>query len=216
VHGPADDEQRSVSKSREEPSSERNATPPTDSGLQASLPQNLLATGGVVRPDCPPEESWLSVSAGLVNEREAERLLNHAADCDHCSVLLREAAQVTTDDVSGPEVAVINSLDTSSAKAQKVIARRLAHASVDQRTPRGRAVTEQQRRAPLFRFRPWQWIAVPVAALLVIALLFLPRFLHRNTPEVLIARAYSERRVLPTRIEGADHAPVHQARGGAN
>jgi hypothetical protein len=40
--------------------------------------------------ECPQEREWPLVAAGMKKEREAEALLRHAAECDHCGPLLRQ------------------------------------------------------------------------------------------------------------------------------
>src|SRR5215469_13577599 len=45
------------------------------------------------RPDCPDEEQFRLLSVGLEEPSTTRQLLNHAAECDWCGTILREAVQ---------------------------------------------------------------------------------------------------------------------------
>src|ERR1041385_1280038 len=50
-------------------------------------------SGGPARPgtECPTEDVWLSWAAGLLSDKEAADYVAHAATCNRCSALLKEA-----------------------------------------------------------------------------------------------------------------------------
>ena len=72
--------------------------------MYARTEENLaglrLNPGGNRGADCPPETEWLRMAAGLTTE-EAEKRLEHAAHCDHCGPLLRQATEDFIDESTG-------------------------------------------------------------------------------------------------------------------
>src|ERR1700726_1227352 len=50
-------------------------------------------------PHCPPDAAWAQVAAGLAAPEIADGLLAHAADCDHCGALLRQASAEFAEDL---------------------------------------------------------------------------------------------------------------------
>jgi hypothetical protein len=44
-------------------------------------------------PACPPEDTWARVATGLIPDREAAPWIAHAAECEFCGPLLREATE---------------------------------------------------------------------------------------------------------------------------
>jgi hypothetical protein len=72
-------------------------------------------------PQCPAEEVWLEVIAGLHLHR-AEIYLSHAIQCDHCGQLLRQPAIDLEDEVSPEEEDTIARLRTSTPEGQRELA----------------------------------------------------------------------------------------------
>jgi len=52
---------------------------------------------------CPEDDEWMNVAAGLGNEGVSQQMLEHAANCDHCGPLLKEATAVLSDESSAEE-----------------------------------------------------------------------------------------------------------------
>jgi CHAT domain-containing protein/cytochrome c-type biogenesis protein CcmH/NrfG len=152
---------------------------------------------------CPGDEELMSVAAGLLDAEASEKMLGHAAQCDHCGPLLNRFIQDFSDTVSPSESGIIAKLGSSSVSWQKAMAVRLS-------TPRH--FDERQARAPLFSWL-WRVPALAAAAVVVASVLiwtFVPR--PERRVERLIAEAYTEHRNLELRIAGADFAPVRMER----
>lgn len=82
------------------------------------------------KDDCPADEEWLSVAAGLLPAERIDRDMNHAANCDHCGSLLREAVEDLTDELNPEEEHLIAHLTSSTPEWQRRFARRLCGAEV--------------------------------------------------------------------------------------
>src|SRR5436305_13940541 len=68
-----------------------------ESGHKASKNKDQVPTHG---PDCPADEAWFHLAAGLVQEDEAERNVKHAVTCDRCGPLLKEAMEDLTQEMT--------------------------------------------------------------------------------------------------------------------
>ena len=93
------------------------------------------------RADCPSVSEWTLLVTGQVESAKAGDYLQHAADCDHCGTLLKEATSDDSDEFSTDEQTMISQLKSSDPAWQKRFARELAaksHAQVDP-TSRGPA-----------------------------------------------------------------------------
>jgi anti-sigma factor RsiW len=64
--------------------------------LMNRLSKGVVSEAGSPGLDCPPDQDvdWYEVAAGLWPESKACQLIQHAALCDHCGPLLREATSV--------------------------------------------------------------------------------------------------------------------------
>jgi CHAT domain-containing protein len=80
-------------------------------------------------PDCAPEESWLQIATGLMNDEDAARLLAHAAMCRRCGTLLKEAMQDLSEQTIAEEEEALSRLPMSSPEWQRAMAIRLAEQS---------------------------------------------------------------------------------------
>jgi len=177
-----------------------------------------LKTPGVTTQsaDCPSVSQWPLVVAGQVELERAREYLRHAADCDHCGPLMRQVTLDFDDKFTTQEERMISQLKSSDPAWQKQFARDLAAKSPPQAGPskdpakvlRGRWTT----------FPKWQkWVLGAAAATVAGVMLFpLASKYFSPTPDRLLGQAYSERRNLELRFEGAQHGPVHieRATGG--
>src|SRR5262245_12032751 len=77
-----------------------------DSGNRGRVPTR--------RPDCPDEEVWLSLAAGLLNKDDVTRYVSHAATCDWCGPLLKEAMEDLAQDATQEEQETLAQLPTAS------------------------------------------------------------------------------------------------------
>jgi len=57
---------------------------------------------------CPAELQWARLVANLVDDREANRLLSHAAECHSCSTTLKDAIFLLREDARQSILAVFN------------------------------------------------------------------------------------------------------------
>jgi len=58
---------------------------------------------------CPPDFVWLDIAAGIL-DRDAENDLSHAAQCDHCGSLLRQAKEDFAEELTPEEETIIANL----------------------------------------------------------------------------------------------------------
>ena len=163
---------------------------------------------------CPHESEWTSLAVGLIQGKEAERLLAHAAECHPCSSILRDTlflvsepadAPTTSDDVSKVPQSDIRGLST--AMAQAACDREMR--AIDTRsswfgTVAGYLTTRRS------------LVGAVVAAGLAVAFMFpragdLLRF-GPSPPFTTLAEAYSTRRTIELRIPGARYAPMRDRR----
>lgn len=178
-----------------------------------------LQTQGLAtpRPDCPSASEWPLVTNGRVEAEKAREYLRHAAECDHCGTLMREATADFDDELTAEEENLISQLKTSDPGWQKKFAHELAAKSQVQAAPasRGSAKVLQGRWTSFSKWQPW---ALAAAAAIIIAVLLFPlvsRYFSQ-TPDNLLAQAYGQQRNLELRFEGAQHGPisVQRAKGG--
>ena len=170
----------------------------------------------VPRPDCPSVSEWPLVVTGQVETEKAREYLRHAEDCDHCGPLLRDATVDFSDEFTTDEEEMISQLKTSDPAWQKQFARELAAKSQSQAAPATSGA--KVLRGPWTSFRRWQPVVLAAAAAIILAVLlftFVSNYFSRK-PDKLLAQAYSERRNLELRFQGAEHGPVHveRAAGG--
>jgi hypothetical protein len=71
-----------------------------------------LDTPGVKGPMCPPDYVWLDIAAGIVDQ-DGENDLSHAAQCDHCGSLLRQAKEDFAEELTQEEETIIANLPSS-------------------------------------------------------------------------------------------------------
>jgi CHAT domain-containing protein len=162
--------------------------------------------------ECPSKNSIYELVAGLVEGKEAELLLNHAAECDHCGPLLREGAEILGPADAEEGEARIKALQTSSAEWQAKVARKLASVGVP---PEYRPETAE----PVKRYRwfptvpAWGYVG---AGVVVVGLAIVATIAWHSRPAYtnsLLAEAYAEHRTLEVRIPGAKYAPMRVERG---
>jgi hypothetical protein len=82
---------------------------------------------GTKGPICPPDYVWLDIAAGIV-DKDAENDLSHAAQCDHCGSLLRQAKEDFADELTPEEETMIADLPSSTTAWQGRLAAKLQDA----------------------------------------------------------------------------------------
>lgn len=161
---------------------------------------------------CPSARSLNELAAGLVRGRDAEEMLTHALQCDHCGPLLREAVDVFASPDTHEETEALKALQSSDAQWQSRLAQELA------------SVSAEDSRRSSFRFPPsgLRWLqAVPLwtyaaAAVVAFASAGVSILVWHSRPaytDSLLAQAYTEHRTLEVRIPGAKYAPMRVERG---
>jgi len=80
---------------------------------------------GLRGSDCPSESVWLDLAAG-VSIKNSEICLNHAAQCEHCGPLLREAAADLSEELSIEEAKRMEQLRSATPEWQREFAQRLS------------------------------------------------------------------------------------------
>jgi CHAT domain-containing protein len=162
--------------------------------------------------DCPPDEEWLSVAAGLVPTEQAERDMQHASNCDRCGPLLRSAVEDFTDELTPDEESLVNGLNSSNSKWQKGLAKRLSVANQIPTQTTNASVSWWG----IFSRRPRLVLSVVSLVLFaVFAGLWLNWTQPQKRAEELLAAAYTHQRTMELRIPGADYAPLRIERGSS-
>src|SRR5437868_13853953 len=110
--------------------------------IQAGRPQGKTA-------ECPSEESWFWVAAGIASGGAPGPLIEHAARCGYCGPLLREAAEDMALEPSAEDIAETGKLATPEWRKQ--MAQRLSDAS------RGTTPLAQPRRLAWFPRLSWAY-----------------------------------------------------------
>ena len=159
--------------------------------------------------ECPSEEVWLSLAGGLLGTDEAQKQMQHAASCDHCGPLLRQASDDFRDDSSPEEKVVLERLKSRTPEWQEQLATQLAGAT-------GRRTKEVRKRGfwwrPQFAIRRLALVGACLA-LVFVTVWTVIRVSRPRSVEQLLAEAYSERRTLEIRVAGARHAGLWAGRG---
>lgn len=154
---------------------------------------------------CPEVGEWLRLSAGELVAEQQQALLAHAALCTGCLARLRESQGVITDEATADESEELKGFSSTSVQWQRRMALELAQTS--------------HLSAGIRRLRVVAWAAGSIAAVLIFGLAGLLWRGQRNSPERLLAEAYSQSRSFDLRIPGGGFAPVVpqlHLRGGAS
>ncbi len=161
---------------------------------QAGAPMPVLQEG------CPEPGEWHLLLSGKARtaepaeEAKVAALLAHAAQCDGCAARLR----MLTAEASEAEAAVVGKLASASRDWQHNLAVMLSG------TPR-----QTQHSLPRQRASRWYlWVGASLAASLAIAVAITVYWQQANTPERLLAEAYTHSRIFELRMPGAGFAEV--------
>lgn len=159
-------------------------------------------------PECPREDTWSTLAAGLMNDEEAGPFITHAATCGWCGPRLKEAMHDLAQDITVEEQEALAKLPSASPGWQRAMARGLA-AQQKQKDP-------QPDPKPPFRWWPklvWA-TALPAVAIIAVGVGWLA-WLKTREPDVnaLLAQAYTEQRTIELRMPGAKYAQMRVQRG---
>ena len=178
--------------------------------MDARLGSLKLGERAMRQADCPSDEDLRSLAAGILPCEQAERYMLHAANCDHCGPALKDLAEDFADELSSEEQSTLLSLRSSRTDWQRPLAERLSVVATAHPVPIQPATSFW---SSLFRPR-FALQAVGVAAS-VTAIWIALAILRTESPDRLLAQAYTDHRTLETRLAGAKYAPVRVERGVA-
>lgn len=136
--------------------------------------------------------------------------MQHAANCDHCGPALKDFTEDFADDLSPEEQSTLQHLKSSGTRWQRQFSARLSRVAA--------AHTVPARRATAFwssLFRPRFALAAAGMAASVAAIWFVLAVFRGESPDWLLAHAYTDRRTLETRLVGAKYTPVAVEKGVA-
>src|SRR5580693_5233815 len=104
--------------------------------------------------DCPDEDRLRLLLPGQLEPEEAEKLLTHAAECDWCGSVLREATQDLTDPPTGEEEELAGKARLADPRRRREFVGRVT----------GGRRSESKLWLPRFRLWRWGWPRAPAAA----------------------------------------------------
>ena len=148
------------------------------------------------KPGCPAEDRLRLLLPGQVGAREAKKLLAHAAECDWCGAVLREAAR----DLTGPSTGEEEELAGKSPLADPLRRREFA----EQLAP-----LKRERKPPhtVFRWWPAGGLAAGLAAAGLVGGVIYPQWARSPAHTArLLAEAYTKNRQMQMRLAGAQWA----------
>lgn len=160
----------------------------------------LRATGRAERrPDCPEEERLRLLAVGLADPAESQDVLAHAAGCDGCGRVLREALE----DLSEPP---------SAEEIQFAINTRLAHRRHRRAFARQLAEPAPPRFSLDWLRRPWTlrlaWGGALAAVLAMLAPSLIEHYSSLAVAQRATNRAYTVANTVPLRFPGVGYASV--------
>jgi tetratricopeptide (TPR) repeat protein len=158
-------------------------------------------------PQCPNEEAWLELAAGLHSGSDLNRLLSHAAQCGPCSELLRDALASLTDNTIDPQA---SQLSSATPAWQAELGTRLAAEN-----PVRKQTAKPSRRFRLLPSTGWLRPASALAAVLLLAIAVGAWYHFHPSIEGQLARAYDARRLTELRIPGADAVAIYSPTRGS-
>ena len=179
-----------------------------DNRLAAAF-EELLAGGsarGGTLPEsgaCPEPGEWLRLACDEVHGAEADALVAHAAACAACAVRMRLSMQTLAGDAGMEDALARGEMESYTPEWQHRLAVELAH------TPRR---TKSRKFTGLL---VWAGAGLAATVLLAVGVVW---WQHENSPEHLLAEAYTQSRTFDLRMPEAGYAqvtPNQHLRGGA-
>jgi tetratricopeptide (TPR) repeat protein len=163
--------------------------------------------------ECPPQQSLNELAAGVLNTEQAEKLLNHVVQCDHCGPLLRDATHIFSDEAIADEELKLAELRSGQADWQKNLVGRLSPAFRDsQRSRVGFGWWE------VASWPRWVFATVGLASMLLLlagsAFWLRTRRSELAEANQLVVQSYAEHRTIRPRFPEAHHTSAVELRGG--
>lgn len=172
--------------------------------------------------DCPADETWLRLAAGLIDDKRVEAgHVAHAAQCGWCGKLLRESMEDLAQDVTTEEDAALGKLPSASPLWPGSMAKKLMAASSTGLSSASVVPTQEKpsQTLPLKIKEPrrvgwWIRFAFVTAGVAAAVAVAWPIWQKLNPdPSRLLAKAYTEQRTLELRIPSAEYGPMRVQRG---
>ena len=172
--------------------------------------------------DCPAEQVWPNLAAGLIKEEEAARYVAHAAQCDWCGPLLKESMEDLALDTTAEEQEALEQLPSASPGWQREMAKKMATASGSADAPTVEKVEKpakskdpaQSKEKTGFVWWPKLVWAGAGLAVVIVAVFVGIRLTREPDVNQLLAQAYTEQRTIELRFPGAAYGPMRVERGG--
>lgn len=165
-------------------------------------------TSGFTAPGagvCPSIGEWFRLAAGGLPRDKQQELLAHAALCTGCLARLRESQSVVSEEATAEEAESLRQFSATSPQWQRRLAVELAQT--------GRAANGHS------RWTVFAWTGGALTAAMALAIFGLLWWGQRNSPERLLAEAYTQSRSFDLRVPGASYAaisPQHHVRGAGS
>jgi CHAT domain-containing protein len=165
--------------------------------------------------DCPADQTWFSLAAGLITGDEAARYVAHAAQCDWCGPLLKESMEDLAQDATPEEQEALTKLPSASPGWQRELGKKLAAASGNTDSASVERADKPAKNKEKAGFAWWPKLAWASSALAVVVVALLVGIRLTREPDVnqLLAQAYTDRRTLEMRFDGAPHSDRAVTRG---
>jgi CHAT domain-containing protein len=164
-----------------------------DALRQFAVQLRLLHPAESAKPldDCPQQDVWLLLAAGLLPAARSEALLDHAVSCDACALQLHDALADLADPATPLEAAALASETVSSHSWNSHFANQLRERFAPPPVP-----------TFWHRFVSFEFYAWAAASVCLIAVVFWIIFRNNRVidPSDLIASAYEEKRTIEVRL----------------
>jgi CHAT domain-containing protein/cytochrome c-type biogenesis protein CcmH/NrfG len=159
--------------------------------------------------DCPSDTNLEELAAGILDSAEADKLLDHLVQCQHCIGFLCEATRLFSDETLAEETKVIRELRSSNTEWQKKLSAKLARKVLLTSEPNQ---GKNSQLAGTSLWLRWAFAGASLTVLLVSGWWVAKKYqIHSET--ALLLQAYSESRNLEMRFEGAAYAPLRELKG---
>lgn len=171
-------------------------------------------------PECPREDIWSTLAAGLMNDEEAGPFITHAATCGWCGPRLKEAMHDLAQDITAEEQEALAKLPSASPGWQRAMAQQLAAASrsrdtdplVEVEKPAKNTEPKNKERAGFGWWPKLVWAGAGLAVLVVAALVGV-RLTREPDVNALLAQTYAQHRTIDLRMSGAEYGPMKVEKG---
>jgi CHAT domain-containing protein len=170
--------------------------------------------------ECPAEQTWPNLAAGLINEDEAARYVSHSAQCDWCGPLLKESMEDLAQDATAEEQEALDKLPSASQGWQRKMGKKMAAVSgnADDETlvkADQPASSKEPKSKEKAGFGWWPKLAWAGSGFAVVIVAVLVGIRLTQAPDVnqLLAQAYTEQRTIELRMPGAKYGPMRTQLG---